>query len=154
VARVALTAAGRTSSTSGARGSYVQDCESGRSGRHLCQPVGAYRRTRKFLLSHKVEFNDRTMTFPCGPGSPSARMRRDPAGGFLNESNRPRRLKRPVTAKWCWESPGGRPSHPPQQHLSRVNNLPRKLLSLFQRRPRSAEEKPVVWFMHANRIWA
>jgi cyclic beta-1,2-glucan synthetase len=144
---------------------YVQDRESGLLWSATCQPIGcaAEQGTTSIALQdqgvmfypHKVEFQRSDNGISLRTGITISRdgveIRRV---NILNNSDRPRQLKLTSYGEVVLESQAADRQHPAfnklfieSEYLSEVNAL------LFQRRPRSADEKPVV-LVHAMIIEA
>jgi cyclic beta-1,2-glucan synthetase len=130
---------------------YVQDRESGALWSATCQPVGSMAEQQEVLFyPHKVEFprSDYGITLRTGVtiSTDGVEIRRV---NILNESNRLRRLKLTSYGEVALAERAADRRHPAFNKLFIESEyLPRENALLFQRRPRSADEKPIV-LVHA-----
>ena len=130
---------------------YVQDRESGALWSATCQPIGVVLEQQEVLFyPHKVEFprSDNGITLRTGVtiSTDGVEIRRV---NILNDSDRPRRLKLTSYGEVVLAEQAADRRHPAFNKLFIESEyLPRENALLFQRRPRSADEKPVV-LIHA-----
>jgi len=144
---------------------YVQDRESGALWSATCQPaicrpkyVGSEipaRDQEVLFYPHKVEFqrsdNDITLRTEITVSTDGVEIRRV---NILNNSDRPRRLKLTSYGEVVLAAQAVDRQHPAFNKLFIESEyLPKENALLFQRRPRSADEKPVV-LIHAMFIEA
>jgi len=142
---------------------YVQDCESGALWSATCQPIVCkpeyleheipVRDQEVWLYPHKVEFqrSDNGITLRTGitVSVDGVEIRRV---NILNNSDRTRRLKLTSYGEVVLAAQAADRRHPAFNKLFIESEyLPRENALLFQRRPRSADEKPVV-LIHAMLI--
>jgi cyclic beta-1,2-glucan synthetase len=142
---------------------YVQDRESGTLWSATCQPVGCAPELggnqvpgmdqEVLFYPHKVEFlrSDYGITLRTGVtvSTDGVEIRRV---NILNESDRPRRLKLTSYAEVVLAAQAVDRRHPAFNKLFIESEyLPEHNALLFERRPRSADEKPVV-LVHAMLI--
>ncbi|HEY3311749.1 MAG TPA: glucoamylase family protein [Anaerolineales bacterium] len=142
---------------------YVQDRESGALWSATCQPVGCSpelgvnqvpgMEQEVLFYPHKVEFlrSDYGITLRTGVtvSTDGVEIRRV---NILNESDRPRRLKLTSYAEVVLAAQAVDRRHPAFNKLFIESEyLPEHNALLFERRPRSADEKPVV-LLHAMLI--
>ncbi len=126
---------------------YLQDCESGVLWSATCQPVGCASEHQEVLFyPHKVEFRrwDHGISLhtevTVSPGGVEIRR-----VSLLNDSDRPRRLKLTSYGEVVLAAQPADRQHPAFNKLFIESEyLPQENALLFQRRPRSAAEKPVV----------
>ncbi len=130
---------------------YVQDRENGALWSATCQPVGGAPENQEVLFyPHKVEFqrSDNGISLRTGITiSPDGvEIRRV---NILNDSDQPRRLKLTSYSEVVLAAQTADRRHPAFNKLFIESEyLPNENALLFQRRPRSADEKPVV-LIHA-----
>jgi len=130
---------------------YVQDCESGALWSATCQPIGCGPEKQEVLFyPHKVEFqrSDNGISLRTGVTiSPDGvEIRRV---NILNDSEQPRKLRFTSYGEVVLAEQAADRRHPAFNKLFIESEyLPREHALLFQRRPRSADEKPVV-LIHA-----
>jgi cyclic beta-1,2-glucan synthetase len=130
---------------------YVQDRESGALWSATCQPMGVITEQQEVLFyPHKVEFprseNGITLRTGVTISPEGVEIRRV---NLLNDSDRPRRLRLTSYGEVVLAEQAADRRHPAFNKLFIESEyLPRENALLFQRRPRSADEKPVV-LIHA-----
>jgi len=130
---------------------YVQDRESGALWSAACQPLGMLAWQPEILFyPHKVEFprSDNGITLRTGITlSPEGvEIRRV---NILNDSDRPRHLKFTSYGEVILAAQAADRRHPAFNKLFIESEyLPRENALIFERRPRSADEKPLV-LIHA-----
>jgi cyclic beta-1,2-glucan synthetase len=130
---------------------YLQDRESGALWSATCQPILCPTEPQEVLFfPHKVEFprSEHGITLRTGVTiSPEGvEIRRV---NLLNDSDRPRRLKLTSYGEVVLAEQAVDRRHPAFNKLFIESEyLPREHALIFQRRPRSADEKPVV-LVHA-----
>ncbi|MFZ6030585.1 MAG: GH36-type glycosyl hydrolase domain-containing protein [Chloroflexota bacterium] len=130
---------------------YVQDCESGALWSTTCQPIGCASQHQEVSFHpHKVEFrrweNGISLHTEVSIGVDDVEMRRV---SILNDSDRPRRLKLTSYGEVVLAAQSADRRHSAFNKLFIESEyLPQENALLFQRRPRSADEKPVV-LLHA-----
>jgi cyclic beta-1,2-glucan synthetase len=144
---------------------YVQDCESGALWSATCQPMGRgslgtgtegmLDNQGALFYPHKVEFprSDYGITMRTGitVSMDGVEIRRV---NILNNSDRPRRLKLTSYSEVVLAAQAADRRHPALNKLFIESEyLPHQNALLFQRRPRSADEKTVV-LIHAMVIEA
>ena len=136
---------------------YVQDLESGALWSATCQPIGCSPvGTRKCMFyPHKVEFqrSDNGISLRTGVTvSPDGvEIRRV---NILNDGEHPRRLKLTSYGEVVLAAQAIDRRHPAFNKLFIESEyLPKENALIFQRRPRSADEKPIV-LIHAMIIEA
>ena len=135
---------------------YVQDRESGALWSATCQPIGCAPEHQEVLFyPHKVEFqrSDNGISLRTGItiSTDGVEIRRV---NILNDSDRPRRLKLTSYGEVVLAAQAVDRRHPAFNKLFIESEyLPQENALLFQRRPRSADEKPVV-LIHAMVIEA
>ncbi|MBI5935134.1 MAG: cellobiose phosphorylase [Chloroflexi bacterium] len=135
---------------------YLQDRESGALWSATCQPVGRASDHQEVLFyPHKVEFQrtDNGISLRTGitVSVDGVEIRRV---NILNDSNRPRRLKLTSYGEVVLAAQAADRQHPAFNKLFIESEyLPNENALLYQRRPRSADEKPVV-LVHAMIIEA
>ena len=135
---------------------YIQDRESGALWSAACQPIGCDSEHQEVnFYPHKVEFqrSDNGISLRTGiTVSPDGvEIRRI---NILNDGDRPRRLKLTSYGEVVLAAQAVDRRHPAFNKLFIESEyLPRENAILFQRRPRSADEKPVV-LVHAMLIEA
>ena len=135
---------------------YVQDRESGALWSATCQPIGCAPEHQEVLFyPHKVEFrrSDNGISLRTGitVSTDGVEIRRV---NILNDSDRPRRLKLTSYGEVVLAAQAADRRHPAFNKLFIESEyLPKENALLFQRRPRSADEKPVV-LIHAMVIEA
>jgi cyclic beta-1,2-glucan synthetase len=133
---------------------YIQDCESGALWSATCQPVGSVPEKQEvFFYPHKVEFqrSDHGISLRTGitVSTDGVEIRRV---NILNESDRPRRLKLTSYSEVVLATQAADRQHPAFNKLFIESEyFPQENALLFQRRRRSADEKPVV-LIHAMLI--
>ena len=126
---------------------YLQDCESGALWSATCQPLGCAPEHQEVLFyPHKVEFrrwdNGISLRTEVTVSLDGVEIRRV---SLLNDSNRPRRLKLTSYGEVVLAAQAADQRHPAFNKLFIESEyLPKENALLFQRRPRSADEKPVV----------
>ncbi len=126
---------------------YLQDCENGALWSATCQPIGCAPENQEVLFyPHKVEFrrwdNDISLRTEITISADGVEIRRV---NILNDSDRPRRLKLTSYGEVVLAAQAADRRHPAFNKLFIESEyLPKENALLFQRRPRSAEEKPVV----------
>ncbi len=130
---------------------YLQDCDSGELWSATCQPLGCVPENQEVLFyPHKVEFqrSDHGISLRTGVtiSTDGVEIRRV---NILNESNQSRRLKVTSYGEVVLAAQAVDQNHPAFNKLFIESEyLPQENAQLFQRRPRSADEKPVV-LIHA-----
>ena len=130
---------------------YVEDCESGALWSATCQPMGCTPEKQEvFFYPHKVEFqrSDDGISLRTGVtvSKEGVEIRRV---NILNESDRPRHLKLTSYGEVVLAPQSVDRRHPAFNKLFIESEyLPKENALLFQRRPRSADEQPVV-LVHA-----
>ena len=135
---------------------YIQDRESGALWSATCQPIGCAPEHQEVLFyPHKVEFqrSDNGISLRTGitVSTDGVEIRRV---NILNDSDRPRRLKLTSYGEVVLAAQAADRRHPAFNKLFIESEyLPQENALLFQRRPRSADEKPVV-LIHAMLIEA
>ncbi len=135
---------------------YLQDRESGALWSATCQPIGCAPEHQEVLFyPHKVEFqrSDNGISLRTGitVSTDGVEIRRV---NILNDSDRPRRLKLTSYGEVVLAAQAADRRHPAFNKLFIESEyLPEENALLFQRRPRSADEKPVV-LIHAMVIEA
>lgn len=135
---------------------YLQDLESGALWSATCQPVGCAAEHQEVLYyPHKVEFqrSDHGISLRTGItiSAEGVEIRRV---NILNDSDRPRRLKLTSYSEVVLAEQAADRRHPVFNKLFIESEyLPRENVLLFQRRLRSADEKPIV-LVHAMVIEA
>jgi cyclic beta-1,2-glucan synthetase len=135
---------------------YVQDRESGAFWSATCQPVGCASENQEVMFyPHKVEFqhseNGISLRTGITVSTDGVEMRRV---NILNDSGRPRRLKLTSYGEVVLAEQSADQRHPAFNKLFIESEyLPNENALLFQRRPRSADEIPVV-LVHAMVIEA
>jgi cyclic beta-1,2-glucan synthetase len=126
---------------------YLQDCESGALWSATCQPIGCAPEHQEVLFyPHKVEFrrwdNGISLCTEITIGSDGVEIRRV---NILNDSDRARRLKLTSYGEVVLAAQAADRRHPAFNKLFIESEyLPKENALLFHRRPRSADEKPVV----------
>jgi cyclic beta-1,2-glucan synthetase len=135
---------------------YMQDRESGALWSATCQPIGGAPDNQEVLFyPHKVEFqrseNGISLRTGITVGTDGVEIRRV---NILNDSDRPRRLKLTSYGEVVLAAQAADRRHPAFNKLFiETEYLPKENALLFQRRPRSVDEKPVV-LIHAMLIEA
>ena len=135
---------------------YLQDLKSGALWSATCQPIGcASNHLEVMFYPHKVEFqrSDHGISLRTGitVSQDGVEIRRV---NILNDSDHPRRLKLTSYAEVILAEQAADRRHPAFNKLFIESEyLPGENVLLFQRRPRSADEKPVV-LLHAMVIEA
>ena len=135
---------------------YVQDRESGALWSATCQPIGSAPENQEVLFyPHKVEFhrseNDISLRTGITVSTNGVEIRRV---NILNESDRLRRLKFTSYGEVILAAQAADRQHPAFNKLFIESEyLPNENALLFQRRPRSADDKPIV-LIHAVMIEA
>ncbi len=135
---------------------YVQDRENGALWSATCQPLGVLNDQEEVLFyPHKVEFlrsdNGISMRTGVTVSTDGVEIRRV---NLLNESDRPRHLELTSYAEVVLAEQAADRRHPAFNKLFIESEyLPNENALLYQRRPRSADEKPVV-LIHAILIEA
>lgn len=135
---------------------YMQDRDSGALWSATCQPIGSSPENHEVLFyPHKVEFqrSDNAISLRTGITiSPDGvEIRRV---NILNDSDHPRRLKLTSYGEVVLAAQAADRRHPAFNKLFIESEyLPNENALVFQRRPRSADEKPVV-LLHAMIIEA
>ena len=130
---------------------YMQDRESGALWSATCQPIGcAVENQEVFFYPHKVEFqrseNGISLRTGVTVSTDGVEIRRV---NILNDSDRPRQLKLTSYGEVVLAEQGVDRRHPAFNKLFIESEyLPKENALVFQRRPRSADEKPVV-LIHA-----
>ncbi len=130
---------------------YLQDRESGALWSATCQPIGCAPEHQEVLFyPHKVEFwrwdNGISLHTEITVGMDGVEIRRV---NILNDSDRPRRLKLTSYGEVVLATQAADRRHPAVNKLFIENEyLPKENALLFRRRPRSADETPVV-LVHA-----
>jgi len=130
---------------------YMQDRESGALWSATCQPIGGAPDNQEVLFyPHKVEFqrseNGISLRTGVTVSTDGVEIRRV---NILNDSDRPRRLKLTSYGEVVLAAQAADRRHPAFNKLFIESEyLPQENALLFQRRPRSADEKPVV-LIHA-----
>jgi cyclic beta-1,2-glucan synthetase len=130
---------------------YIQDRESGALWSATCQPIGCASEHQDVLFyPHKVEFqrsdNDISLHTGITISPEGVEIRRV---NILNDSDRPRRLKLTSYGEVVLAMQSVDRRHPAFNKLFIESEyLPQENALLFQRRPRSPDEKPVV-LIHA-----
>ena len=133
---------------------YIQDCESGALWSATCQPIGCASEPQEVLFfPHKVEFqrsdNGISLHTEITISANGVEIRRV---NILNDGDRPRRLKLTSFGEVVLAEQAVDRRHPAFNKLFIESEfLPQENALLFQRRPRSADEKTVV-LIHAIRI--
>ncbi len=126
---------------------YLQDRESGALWSATCQPTGCLPENQEVLFSlYKVEFrrwdNDISLHTEITVGKNGVEIRRVT---LLNDSDRPRKLKLTSYGEVVLAPQPVDSRHPAFNKLFIESEyVPQANALLFQRRPRSADEKPVV----------
>jgi cyclic beta-1,2-glucan synthetase len=126
---------------------YLQDSESGALWSATCQPIGCTPEHHEVLFyPHKVEFrrldNGISLHTEITVGTDGVEIRRV---NILNDSDRPRRLKLTSYGEVVLAAQAADRRHPAFNKLFIEREyLPKENALLFRRRPRSADEKPVV----------
>ena len=126
---------------------YLQDCESGALWSATCQPIGCAPEHQEVLFyPHKVEFrrwdNGISLRTEITVSADGVEIRRV---NILNDSDRPRRLKLTSYGEVVLALQSADRRHPAFNKLFIESEyLPNENALLFQRRQRSADEKPVV----------
>jgi cyclic beta-1,2-glucan synthetase len=130
---------------------YLQDRESGELWSATCQPTGCNLENQEVLFSpHKVEFrrgdHGISLQTEITVSTDSVEIRRV---NLLNDSDRPRKLKLTSYGEVVLAAQAADGRHPAfnklfieSEYVAEENAL------IFQRRPRSADEKPIV-LVHA-----
>jgi cyclic beta-1,2-glucan synthetase len=135
---------------------YVQDRESGALWSAACQPVGCAPEKQEVLFyPHKVEFrrsdNGISLHTEITVSTDGIEIRRV---NILNESDRPRRLKFTSYGEVTLAEQSADRRHPAFNKLFIESEyLPHENALVFQRRPRSPDEKPIA-LIHAMGIEA
>ena len=135
---------------------YVQDRESGALWSATCQPIGCAPENQEVLFyPHKVEFqrseNGISLRTGITISTDGVEIRRV---NILNDSDQPRKLKLTSYGEVVLAAQAADRRHPAFNKLFIESEyLPNENALLFQRRPRSADEKPVV-LIHAMIIEA
>jgi len=135
---------------------YLQDRESGALWSATCQPIGCSSEYQEVLFyPHKAEFqrseNGISLRTGITVSTDGVEIRRV---NILNDSDRPRRLKLTSYGEVVLATQATDRRHPAFNKLFIESEyLPQENALLFQRRPRSADEKPVV-LVHAMVIEA
>jgi cyclic beta-1,2-glucan synthetase len=135
---------------------YVQDRESGALWSATCQPIGSVSEQQEILFyPHKVEFqrSDHGISLRTGVtvSMDGVEIRRV---NILNDGDRIRRLKLTSYGEVVLAAQAADRRHPAFNKLFIESEyLPNENALLFERRPRSADEKPVV-LIHAMVIEA
>jgi cyclic beta-1,2-glucan synthetase len=135
---------------------YVQDRESGALWSATCQPIGCAEDHQEVLFyPHKVEFQHSENGISLRTGitisTDGVEIRRV---NILNDSDLPRQLKLTSYGEVVLAAQAADRRHPAFNKLFIESEyLPKENALLFQRRPRSADEKPVV-LIHAMIIEA
>jgi cyclic beta-1,2-glucan synthetase len=135
---------------------YVQDRESGALWSVTCQPIGCAPEQQEVLFyPHKVEFqrseNGISLRTGITVSTDGVEIRRV---NILNDSNHPRNLKLTSYGEVVLAAQAADRRHPAFNKMFIESEfLPQENALLFQRRPRSADEKPVV-LVHAMVIEA
>jgi cyclic beta-1,2-glucan synthetase len=135
---------------------YVQDRESGVLWSATCQPIGGAAENQEVLFyPHKVEFqrseNGISLRTGITVSTDGVEIRRV---NILNDSDRPRRLNLTSYGEVVLAAQAVDRRHPAFNKLFIESEyLPKENALLFKRRPRSADEKPVV-LVHAMIIEA
>jgi cyclic beta-1,2-glucan synthetase len=135
---------------------YMQDRESGALWSATCQPIGGPPEHQEVLFyPHKVEFqrseNGISLRTGITVSTDGVEIRRV---NILNDGDRPRQLKLTSYGEVVLEAQAADRRHPAFNKLFIESEyLPQENALLFQRRPRSADEKPVV-LIHAMIIEA
>jgi cyclic beta-1,2-glucan synthetase len=135
---------------------YVQDCVSGALWSATCQPIGCAPEYQEVLFyPHRVEFkrSDNGISLRTGVtiSADGVEIRRV---NILNDSNQTRRLKLTSYGEVVLAEQSADRRHPAFNKLFIESEyLPQLNALLFQRRPRSADEKTVV-LVHAMVIEA
>jgi len=135
---------------------YVQDRESGALWSAACQPIGGAPENQEVLFyPHKVEFqrseNEISLRTGITVSTDGVEIRRV---NILNDSDQPRKLKLTSYGEVVLAAQAVDRQHPAFNKLFIESEyLPDENALLFQRRPRSADEKPVV-LIHAMVIEA
>ncbi len=135
---------------------YVQDRESGALWSTTCQPMGCEPESQEVLFyPYKVEFKRSLHGISLRMGviisTDGVEIRRV---NILNDSDEPRKLKLTSYGEVVLAAQSADRRHPAFNKLFIESEyLPRENALLFQRRPRSADEKPVV-LIHAMIIEA
>lgn len=135
---------------------YVQDRESGALWSATCQPIGyASGQQDALFYPHKVEFprseNGISLRTGITVSADGVEIRRV---NILNDSDRPRRLKLTSYGEVILAEQSADRRHPAFNKLFIESEyLPRENALIFERRPRSADEKPIV-LIHAMVIEA
>lgn len=130
---------------------YLQDRDSGALWSATCQPIGGAPEQQEVLFyPHKVEFqrseNGISLRTGITVSKDGVEIRRV---NILNDSDRPRSLKLTSYAEVVLAGQSTDRRHPAFNKLFIESEyLPRENALLFQRRPRSADEKPIV-LIHA-----
>ncbi|MBE3119022.1 MAG: hypothetical protein IMZ50_09740, partial [Candidatus Atribacteria bacterium] len=135
---------------------YLQDRESGALWSATCQPIGCAPEYQEVLFyPHKVEFqrseNGISLRTGITVSTDGVEIRRV---NILNDTDRPRRLKLTSYGEVVLAAQSADRRHPAFNKLFIESEyLPKENALLFQRRPRSADEEPVV-LVHAMVIEA
>ncbi|MFC1936214.1 GH36-type glycosyl hydrolase domain-containing protein [Chloroflexota bacterium] len=126
---------------------YLQDRESGALWSATCQPIGCSPEHQEvFFYPHKVEFrrwdNGLSLRTEVAVSTDGVEIRRV---NILNDSNRIRKLKLTSYGEVVLAEQTADRRHPAFNKLFIESEyLPKENALLFRRRPRSADEKPVV----------
>ena len=130
---------------------YLQDRESGALWSATCQPIGCIPENQEVLFyPHMVEFqrseNGISLRTGVTISADGVEIRRV---NILNDSDRPRRLELTSYGEVVLAEQAADRRHPAFNKLFIESEyLPKENALLFQRRPRSADEKPIV-LVHA-----
>jgi cyclic beta-1,2-glucan synthetase len=130
---------------------YVQDRESGALWSAACQPIGCAPEHQEVMFyPHKVEFQrvDNGISLRTGVtiSADGVEIRRV---NILNDSSQPRKLKLTSYGEVALATQAADRQHPAFNKLFIESEyLPKENALLFHRRPRSADEKPIV-LIHA-----
>ncbi|TAK14686.1 MAG: cellobiose phosphorylase [Anaerolineae bacterium] len=130
---------------------YVQDCESGAFWSATCQPVGCRPEHQDVMFyPYKAEFrrwdNGISLRTEIAVGAGGVEIRHI---SILNDSDRPRRLKLTSYGEVALAAQAADRRHPAFNKLFIESDyLPRERAIVFERRPRTPDEKPVV-LIHA-----